>query len=151
MEGLFWTEPLTKTQILDTELVAAGDSEELSLHRILRASSVFLDGHDSRKAQRLRNRVVRWTTDAQVAARAWTRQSSKHHATNRLLAVTGSCCTSHAILIEPRWTPREDDHIADASTHADMLYHCSHRRVSPREQVKVPRQAVRKLAALQKR
>ena len=31
MEGLFWTEPLTKTQILDTELVAAGDSEELSL------------------------------------------------------------------------------------------------------------------------
>ena len=150
MEGLFWTEPLTEAQVLDPELVAAGDSEELSLCTgYLELAAMFLMIMTAGK--RLFNRVVRWTTDAQTAARAWTRQSSKHHATNRLLAVIGSHCTAHAILMEPRWIPREENHIADALTHADILYYCSHRCVSRDEQVAVPRKAVRRLATLQKR
>ena len=150
MEGLFWTEPLTKAQVLDPELVAAGDSEELSLCTgYLELAAMFLMIMTAGK--RLFNRVVRWTTDAQTAARAWTRQSSKHHATNRLLAVIGSHCTSHAILVEPRWIPREENHLADALTHADILYYCSHRCVSRDEQVAVPRRAVQRLATLQKR
>ena len=150
MNGMFYTEPLTEAQKLDPELVAAGDSDALSLcTAYLEVAALYLMVVAARR--RLHNKIVRWTTDAQAAARAWTRQSSKHHATNRLLAIIGSHCTTHAILIEPRWIPREKNDIADALTHADILYYCSHRRVSPREQVRVPRFAVNKLAALQKR
>ena len=89
----------------------------------------------------LRNRVVRWTTDAMVAVQAWTKQKSKHHASNRLLAALGHHCTANAIVIDSRWWPREDNHLADSSTHANMCRHCRLRRVSPCEQMRVPQRA----------
>ena len=143
MEGIFWTEPepLTTAQRLTPEMLSRSEEEpELSLctgclelvalcHMVLTAG------------RRLWNRIVRWTTDATVAVQAWTKQKSKHHASNRLLAALGHHCTANAIVIESRWWPHEDNHLADSLTHADVGRYCLLRCVSPNEQVPVPRRA----------
>ena len=151
MGGLFYCEPLLASQRLTPEMLARGkDDPELSLctghlellalcHMVLTAG------------RRLRHKIVRWTTDATVAANSWTKQSSKHHATNRLLAALGHHCTAHGILIQSRWWPREQNHLADSLTHADLSTFCRLARVSPREQVRVPRRAVVKAVTFHQR
>ena len=144
MDGMFWTEPLLESQRLDAEMMARDEGdEELSLctgylELLALYYMVLTAGH------RLRHKIVRWTTDATVAANAWTKQSSKHHASNRLLAALGDHCTTHGILIQSRWWPREQNHLADSLTHADTSTFCRLARTSPREQVRVPRRAIKR-------
>ena len=145
MEGMFWTEPLSPDQILSTELDK--DEDRLSMCTCfleLVALYLMLVTAD----RRARDKIIRWTTDAQASVGAWTKQSSPHHATNRLLSLMGDYCTRHSILVEARWWPRELNHLADSLTHADIYEYCRIARVSPREQVRVPRHAVRQLAKL---
>ena len=151
MEGLFWTEPLTEAQRLTPEMLSRGEEDpELSLctgylELVALYYMVLTAG------RRLRNRIVRWTSDATVAVQAWTKQKSKHHASNRLLAALGHHCTANAIVVESRWWPRKDNHLADSLTHADIYRYCLLRRVSPNEQVPVPRRAVSRALAFQTR
>jgi len=151
MDGCFYTEPLTPSQRLTHEMLARGeDDADLALctgHLELVAFYYMV----TTAGKRLRNRIVRWTTDATVAVQAWTKQKSKHHALNRLLAALGHHCTANAIVIESRWWPREDNHLADSLTHADLYRCCRLRRVSPNEQVKVPQRARSRVAAFQTR
>ena len=148
MEGMFWTEPLAPDQVLSAELQAAGpDNERLSLCTcFLELVSLYLMLVTA--GRRARDKIIRWTTDAQASVAAWTKQSSKHHATNRLLSLIGDYCTRHAILVEARWWPCNLNHLADSLTHADIARYCRLARVSPREQVRVPRHAVRQLAKI---
>ena len=98
--------------------------------------------------RRARGKVLRWTTDAQVSVANWIQQSSKNHATNRLLSLIGDYCTRNSILVEARWWPREQNTLADSLTHADMYTYCRNARVSPIEQVPVPRHAIKRAAKL---
>lgn len=148
MQGMFWTEPLTPSQALSTELQAADpDDKRLSLSTcFLELVSLYLMLVTA--GRKARDKVIRWTTDAQASVGAWTKQSSTNHATNRLLSLLGDYCTRNAILVEARWWPRELNHLADALTHADIGKYCRLARVFPREQVRVPRHAARQLAKL---
>ena len=150
MLGMFYTEPLLESQRLTDEMFEDEDDDELSLCTgYLELLALFYMVMTA--GRRLRHKVVRWTTDATVAADSWTKQSSKHHATNRLLAALGDHCTSHGIHIQSRWWPREQNHLADSLTHADLATFCRRARVSPRELVQVPRKAVAKAVAFHTR
>ena len=150
MGGLFYCEPLLASQRLTPEMLARGkDDPELSLctgHLELLALHYMV----LTAGRRLRHKIVHGTTDATVAANSWTKQSSKHHATNRLLAAPGHHCTAH-ILVQPRWWPREQNHLADLLTHADLSTFCRLARGSPREQVRAPRRAVVKAVTFHQR
>ena len=149
MTGLFYTEKLTDSQILSTELtVESVDEEELSLCTAY-LELVALFYMIAAAGKRLFTRIFRWTHKASV--KAWTKQASKHHATNRLLAIIGHHCTLHAIIKDPRWVPREENQLADMLTHADIYQYCRRQRVSPREQVLVPRRAVARVAKIQRK
>ena len=147
-DGLFWTEPLADHQVLDTELRAKGPKDEqLSL------STAYLELISLycllvTLGRRARGKVLRWTTDAQASVANWIRQSSKNHATNRLLSLIGDYCTRNSILVEARWWPREQNTLADLLTHADISSFCRLARVSPIEQVRVPRHAVQRAGKL---
>ena len=146
MAGLFYTEQLTPEQILTPDTMANEEQLHLCTAFLELVAMYYMI---MAAGKRVCNRIVRWTTDAQASAAAWTKQSSKHHATNRLLALLGHHCTRHAIIIDPRWVPREENHLADILTHADIAQYCRLHRVSPREQVCVPRRAVLQVAKLQ--
>ena len=154
MTGLFYTEQLTDSQILRKELTTTPVAEELEEELSLCTAYlelVALFYMVATAGKRLFNKIIRWTTDAQASAKAWTRQASKHHATNRLLAIIGHHCTLHAIIIDARWVPREENQLADILTHADIYQYCRRQRVSPREQVSVPRRAVARVAKIQRK
>jgi len=148
---MFWTEPLLESQRLSAEMLARHpDDPELGLCTgYLELLALYYMVHTA--GRRLRHKIIRWTTDATVAANSWTKQSSKHHATNRLLAALGDHCTAQGIHIQSRWWPREKNHLADALTHANLSTFCRLARVSPRDQVQVPRKAVTRAVAFHTR
>ena len=148
--GIFYTQKLSESQVLDLELNLPENEDELSkctcyLELVALWYMIVCAG------KRLHSRVARWTTDAQASQKAWIRQSSGHHATNRLLALLSHHCTLHSIVLEARWVPREDNHLADILTHACIDQYCSLTGSNPSQQVKVPQRAIRKVAALQMR
>ena len=152
MDGLFWSEPLTAEQVLPTTIVAKDkdgeDHSELSLATLyLELVAIYYMIIVARR--RLHNKIVRWTTDAQAAAQAWHKQSSKHKATNRLLVLMGDYCTAHSIIMEARWVPREQNTLADMLTHNLTDRYCELTDAIATQQVQVPRWAVKKVARIQ--
>jgi len=152
MDGLFWSEPLTAEQVLPTTIVAKDkdgeDHSELSLATLyLELVAIYYMIIVARR--RLHNKIVRWTTDAQAAAQAWLKQSSKHKATNRLLVLMGDHCTAHSVIMEARWVPREQNTLADMPTHNLTDRCCELTDAISTQQVQVPRWAVKKVARIQ--
>lgn len=149
MDGLFWSEPLTTAQVLTPTLMAKDeDDDELSLATLyLELVAAYYMLVVARR--RLHNKIVRWTTDAQAAAKAWVRQSSKHTATNRLLVLMGDYCTTHSIIMEAHWIPREQNSLADMLTHNRTQHFCDLTGAFPSQQVQIPRWAVKKVARIQ--
>jgi hypothetical protein len=148
-DGLFWSEPLTPAQKLTDKLLSEEqDDPVLSLATLyLELVAAYYMLVVARR--RLHNKIVRWTTDAQAAANAWVKQSSKHKATNRLLVLMGDYCTTHSIIMESRWVPREQNTLADILTHNDTQKFCNLSGAIPSQQVQVPRAAVKKVARIE--
>ena len=149
MDGMFWSEPLTPAQVLTPKLIAKErDDPVLSLATLyLELVAAYYMVVVARR--RLHNKIIRWTTDAQAAANAWTKQSSKHKATNRLLVLMGDYCTTHSIIMEARWAPREQNTLADILTHNKTQQFCNLFGATPAQQVWVPRAAVKKIALIE--
>jgi hypothetical protein len=69
--------------------------------------------------KRLNHKVIVWQTDAKAAKDIWTNMKSKAPAIRRLLVLIGTHCSSHKILVDAQWVPREENTAADALTHDD--------------------------------
>lgn len=146
--GMFFTEPLAEHQALDPELRAKEPTDnQLSLSTAY-LELIALYYLLVTLGRRARGKVLRWTTDAQASVANWIRQSSKNHATNRLLSLIGDYCTRNSILVEARWWPREQNTLADILTHADISTFCHLANVPKNDQVRVPRHAVKRAAKL---